>query len=384
MIWCLLRILQLYGKESSQYGRLLIEGTKDAYSKVDCKIHNQVARNVSEPLPVLNFTTNSGVFPVSDYLSDAELGFLRSVMKNSTTDVSYIYFVDVPHSEMSGIVHVRLAPEVKNTLYFLPCTFELGWLPSKLDLDLSSNGSLISSLDIPPPKKLHLRQAKADREWLATVNPFLEQMNSPVFTHLAANVAGYQIPAGIMSILLTVALSNTSPNPGACNVIYQKLGYIGNCDRSQGSAKSWPLHYPVKIFVSSFGYGPNILAVRISLVILFLYCAVVIAHIIYSIWTGIHSSAWDSISEMIALAINSRPAEELQNTCAGIETTNVYEHRVRIAPTEGQKSGERHLELLFPSSGVSSSAKIELNETYGTLKRVSRRQDTKQRDQRSA
>jgi hypothetical protein len=67
-------------------------------------------------------------------------------------------------------------------------------------------------------------------------------------------------------------------------------------------------------------------------------------HVVYSLWTGISSTAWDSISEAVALALNSPSPIEMKNTSAGIQTSHqVFEHRVlRIAV---MNDGETPLDL---------------------------------------
>lgn len=182
------------------------------------------------------------------------------------------------------------------------------------------------------------------------------------------------LPSVSTSALLTIALSNTIPSiqpedfaiPGSAMSLY-----------NQSVAQTFPLWFPLKYTVPGFGYGANVAPVQISLVILFLYCVVTISHIAWSVGTGISSSAWDSISEIVALAINSRPAQELQNTCAGIQGMDVFKKRVRVAGTDFKscEGGSMHLELLFASGDGSHADNIVANEKYGAIKPEKRKRE---------
>ena len=93
------------------------------------------------------------------------------------------------------------------------------------------------------------------------------------------------------------------------------------------------------------------------------YCIIALAHIIYSGITGLSSTAWDSIGEVIALAMNSSPSAHLQNTCAGIIGTKAYKTNVRVVATKGD-----HLELVFGETTQDANfEEMEVNREYGRL-----------------
>lgn len=224
-----------------------------------------------------------------------------------------------------------------------------------------------------------------NRHWLAAADPFLDDVNMTIFKYIATNVVESVETIQIISLLMTVALSRMSPitlpfiwrEGGVDNLEYSSNWNSTELADRQGFSHT----IPQRFYKYGYGYGTNGLAVRVSLAILIIYCAVAIAHIIYSITTGISSTAWDSASEVVALSMNSRPATELQNTCAGIQTTRVFEHKVRIASTMGtqdhvqvaegeiawEKTGS-HLELLFPSQDAHIVSKVKVDREYGALR----------------
>lgn len=102
--------------------------------------------------------------------------------------------------------------------------------------------------------------------------------------------------------------------------------------------------------------------IKLAIAVMLVYCILALAHIIYSAISGVSSTAWDSVAEMLALAMNSSPTESLHNTCAGIVGKKAYQANVRVL-----KTSEKHLELVFgkikdPNADVS---KLVMNEQYG-------------------
>ena len=118
---------------------------------------------------------------------------------------------------------------------------------------------------------------------------------------------------------------------------------------------------------SIFGwtYTARETTIKLAICVMLVYCILVTAHIVYSVFSGVSSTAWDSGAEMIVLAMNSSTTEILQNTCAGIVGKKVFETPVKILATEWQ-----HLELVFGDESEatnSSMSSVEMNEEYGRL-----------------
>lgn len=97
---------------------------------------------------------------------------------------------------------------------------------------------------------------------------------------------------------------------------------------------------------------------------MFTYCILVLAHLIYSAISGVSSTAWDSVAELVALAMNSSPTKTLQNTCAGIIGRTALQTNVRVL-----KTSEKHLELVFgeAKNPNASNFKLAMNEKYGSI-----------------
>jgi hypothetical protein len=342
-----------------------IRNTKDAYSQVNCYRGRTVRLN--DTLPVLNFTSISNVnYSLTNYLTTDQLMTIqRRPLRNSTgmTREENIFFLDFD-ANTTGIIHTMVKRSNESEMSFIPCTHKLGWVPSTLHWEEGSKRRVFSRRKrvIKSADVLWVRPSKG---WLARVNPGLRSRNATLFNHLSKLGPGMIQPAVSTSALLTIALSNMSPA-----FSNGEFALRGSSQYNDTLARTFPLQFPLRYTVSGFGYGPNVTTVRISLIILFIYCALTIAHIAWSLGTGVSSSAWDSISEIVALAINSRPAHELQNTCAGIRSTQVFKKKVRVASTDwpSKSNGSMHLELLFPSGEGDHSESIVVNERYGAIK----------------
>ena len=91
------------------------------------------------------------------------------------------------------------------------------------------------------------------------------------------------------------------------------------------------------------------------------YCALALTHMIYLGTTGLSSDAWDSAAEVVALAMNSAPTEQLKNTCSGIIGVKPFRTRVWILATASEP-GERedHLELVFGEKSEATAFEIKI------------------------
>lgn len=93
------------------------------------------------------------------------------------------------------------------------------------------------------------------------------------------------------------------------------------------------------------------------IVTLLTYSGIATLHYIYSVWSAESSNSWDSISEIVALALSSEKPSSLQNTVAGIETPGIFEQRVRVIA-----KGDR---LELACEPVTDHEQVEKNVYYG-------------------
>lgn len=217
-------------------------------------------------------------------------------------------------------------------------------------------------------------------EWASYLNPIIQSTQKSVY-HSLVEFAGKppsttwgrgplyfgSVTESILSNMITAGLSHTQGSA--------KIQGSLNYDRSStcpNSCKSWCLDM-MPDDKREFGYGRNIYnlstfdvanttkftmrvdidgyaynirgpSMILSCMVLLGYCAMVIIHVIFAIWKRSSSTAWDSVSEVVALAMQSKPSDKLVNTCAGINSTGVFSNNVRILKTGPNRD---HLELDF-------------------------------------
>lgn len=94
-----------------------------------------------------------------------------------------------------------------------------------------------------------------------------------------------------------------------------------------------------KLQMNVFNYGYAFTSTgktqKAAMIVLAVYVIVVVVHCLLSVWTGMSSAHWGSPSEIVALALKSKPPHELQNTGAGIETISLYEEKIQLGNDRG-------------------------------------------------
>lgn len=110
------------------------------------------------------------------------------------------------------------------------------------------------------------------------------------------------------------------------------------------------------------GYSKATTTVKLSLAVLATYCAFVLGHLLWTGCTGRVGSSWDSIADLIMLALNSRQPTHLGKISTGLESIKSFRHPVNI-----RVNNNNELELTFVDEigkpGV-ASLKVEINKEY--------------------
>ena len=106
----------------------------------------------------------------------------------------------------------------------------------------------------------------------------------------------------------------------------------------------------VDLTVMRFGYGygyKKSATVEFGIAILLIHAFAVMAYFIHTLHcrfspTGFSSSAWGAMGEMLALALHSARATELQNVGGGVKATSTWQMKVRVR----ERGGGDRLELV--------------------------------------
>ncbi|KAL9620730.1 MAG: hypothetical protein Q9160_004743 [Pyrenula sp. 1 TL-2023] len=91
------------------------------------------------------------------------------------------------------------------------------------------------------------------------------------------------------------------------------------------------VHFEIQDYLNGYGYDSSTTPVKLSLAVLMLYSVIVVTFLLYVFITGRSASSWDSIGEIVTLAMNSqRPENRLENTSVGIEALTTFREPVNI------------------------------------------------------
>ena len=138
-----------------------------------------------------------------------------------------------------------------------------------------------------------------------------------------------------------------------------KMGYGGNAFNISDTEKNASTKLTMRAGVLGWAFNRRGSAAKFAMIALLLYVFIAFGHFLYTIiWTKESSSSWDSISELVALAIRSDPPEALVNTGAGIETDETFEHRTRVICKD-------ECVQLAVGETLASYDKVEANTEYG-------------------
>jgi hypothetical protein len=111
-----------------------------------------------------------------------------------------------------------------------------------------------------------------------------------------------------------------------------------------------------------YGYETSSISTRLSLVVIMTYCIFAVGYITYMLSSGHTSTAWNSATEMIVLALQSKRSEHLHHVSAGINSIETYQEPVGIRVSDGN-----HLELVFEhdqSNQLRKLRRVRLNKAY--------------------
>lgn len=125
--------------------------------------------------------------------------------------------------------------------------------------------------------------------------------------------------------------------------------------------------YEMKVTVTGYGIMATSLTEYLSLGVLYLHAALVIVHVIWTLYRADDSTSWSTLTEMLVLSQSSPPPDrdELKNTCAGVSSSRTLRLRVRIREGETTPPGSECLRLLIDDS---RGEKIKPLEKYGAVK----------------
>ncbi|KAF2030503.1 hypothetical protein EK21DRAFT_88825 [Setomelanomma holmii] len=112
----------------------------------------------------------------------------------------------------------------------------------------------------------------------------------------------------------------------------------------------------------AYGYSTDTISIRSSPAVITAYCIITIMYLAYILLSGSTSTAWNSLIELVALALQSRKPEILGHVGVGIDSIKTFKQAIGI-----RVNNDDELELIFASDRDFDSKglrKIESNKVY--------------------
>ena len=137
-----------------------------------------------------------------------------------------------------------------------------------------------------------------------------------------------------------------------------RMTYGGNAFNISSIEQSNSTKLTMNADASGYAYNPRGSAAKFSMFALLLYVFIALSHMGYTLRSRETSSSWDSISELVALAMRSDRSERLVNTGAGIDSFGIFKQRAQVIDKDG------HLQLAV-GGPVGQYDLVKPNEYYG-------------------
>ena len=342
-------------------------------------------------------------------LEQQQMGLVQRFMEKSSTRPE-LQFVSLPNSTFGQVSIGALASIPPGwqgddkRLY--SCAIRSRWLD--VDIQGTRNNLKLVRGDVDDwpwaEQKMcgkNIPVIKIDPKWAHFVNPTVRSTNKSVY-HSLVEAAGKpsknltswsrgplylgSVTESILSSIVTAGLSLTEANAqvqgepkieeGVCannrDSWYldmlpndkKEFGYGGNIYDLSSIDVSLTSKFTMQVDVEGYAYSSRGPSMILSCMVLLTYCTMVLIHVVFVFWKRSSSTSWDSVSEIVTLAMQSQPSDKLENTCAGINSTGVFSQNVRIVKTGPQSS---HLELDFDDSipSVKTDVRITDKEFFG-------------------
>ena len=120
------------------------------------------------------------------------------------------------------------------------------------------------------------------------------------------------------------------------------------------------ISFPVHRY--GYGWGLNGTFVILAAVVLIVHSVVIIAHCAHVIWTGTYYGFADSLGELLALALTSRPAEPLEKHSVEVCDNDIWfqpvavRKRIKQNRKEEGKGSQEKIEMVFGKETVTKTA----------------------------
>ncbi|KAI4194521.1 MAG: hypothetical protein LQ350_007728 [Teloschistes chrysophthalmus] len=326
-----------------------------------------------------------------------------------------IKWVGLPESPFNGtsIGAVILQPKMNETQGILLCNLAAGWGSSSMNMSSSpaASGTDVASSSLYDPNSLlpqssdysrriadsvvtfelprfPQRQISISEEWAKYLDASIPVLNTTVIHALMGRKLNRHNDATSANIILAGLLANGLARTGFDSQLQGKIRTAFNTKLNTSipdgnywfsakgdmfqvdstGSKDW-VKLRVDSSVEGYAFSTEGFAPKLTAAVLLIYCTLVMAHACYAAVSGVSSQSWNSMAELVVLAVNSSSTMQLRNTCAGISQMCVFRSPIRILTSKDLNDEDDHLELVFGhvDESVARRCRIQENHEYGTM-----------------
>ena len=127
------------------------------------------------------------------------------------------------------------------------------------------------------------------------------------------------------------------------------------------SAGSDHVDLRMDVHVVGFAWCARGFSGYLAIAVVLIYMLLALVHTVWVLKTGVTSSSWDTVTELLALALNSPRPDALKGSGAGIERMGTYRRMVRLR-VQGEKENERVVMVI--DGEEQSGRNIEIDGKY--------------------
>lgn len=319
-------------------------------------------------------------FPLVD-LENSTLGsrewFASATGNGTTTGLTWISLPEATFGQ-STIGAVVALPSVTGTNLpdqVLTCTVDARWANSTATISFLGGPLIVSGapdawfldgrLKQQQDGNFTWQQVKMTPDWAQRLNTVVDASGRTAFNTLSSSSSNFKglsqtdSPLNVVEAILAVMIvegmariGNTALTLGSLVNPVQKqwarelfpkgtFGSGGSAFNFTPNATDQFVRLEMKTRVNGYGYGITT-ASALSSAVLIIYSLIAVSYVVYTIFfSRTTSDSWHSITELIALAVNSEPTAALHNTGAGISCMSTLRQRVAVGVAGDQ------LQLLF-------------------------------------
>lgn len=258
------------------------------------------------------------------------------------------------------------------TLLVSSCSIFAELKPSELFIDPTSDRyihspstaipaqTLDSWIQGPSASRSPMRMVSIDTEWANAALP----PNDTILALASSSYGSTQTePLGMATT--TLICDAMSRFPYMMNIGFRVLTPTVTPNHNFSSLANIPNNVTdihIKRFRYGYSYSLRGYTRRLAAAILMLHAVLALIHAALVFHHGYTSNILNSLTQILALAINSPPSLALENTCAGIGRADTYKNMVRV-----REVASSHLGLVVGDDGDSFTKGLVAGKMYGNL-----------------